>query len=177
MSRSPISLGDQRRPERGDKPGHRSIGSRTNVRTRRSQRGSALVEGAICFTALLALLFGCIDFGYAVYAYNFCSFAARDATRWTSVHGTNSATSSNCALNPGITSGCAANSADVQSYVTGLAIGLDSTRLTVTTTWTPNTSPGAEVNVNVAYSVAPLSGFGLKNGLNVQGVSQMEMVH
>src|ERR1019366_4102795 len=135
MSRIPIILvGNKRGDERGDKPGRRSIGSPMNVRQCRSQRGSALVEGAICFTALLGLLFGCIDFGYAVYAYNFCSFAARDATRWTSVHGANSATSTNCSANPGIASGCAANSTDVRNYVAGLAVGLDSTRLTVTTT-------------------------------------------
>jgi len=123
------------------------------------------------------LTFSALDFGFGVYAYNFCYYAARDATRWASVHGANSATASDCSANPGITGGCAANSSDVSNYVAGMAVGLTTSRLTVTTTWTPNTSPGAEVNVKVAYTILPVSGLTLTQTLNVASSSQMEMVH
>jgi Flp pilus assembly protein TadG len=153
--------------------------SRIAVSRRRQirQKGSSLVELALCFLGFMMLTGGALDFGMGVYASNFCYYAARDASRWTTVHGANSATSSNCSGNPGIASGCAANSSDVSNFVSGLAIALDPTKLTVTTTWTPNTSPGAEVNVTVAYSIVPITGLGLKQTLNVSSSSQMEMVH
>jgi Flp pilus assembly protein TadG len=142
-----------------------------------SQRGSALLELAICFLSFLMLVFGALDFGMAVYAYNFCTYAARDASRWATVHGAESATASDCSANPGIAGGCAANSTDVSNYVSTMAVGLTASNLAVTTTWTPNTNPGAEVNVKVAYAVVPLSGLALRTTLNVSSASQMEMVH
>jgi Flp pilus assembly protein TadG len=153
--------------------------SRTGAcrRRRNGQKGTALVEGTLCLLAFLMLTFGALDFGMAVYASNFCYYAARDASRWATVHGANSATSNNCSGNPGIAGGCAANSTDVANYVSAMAVALDPSQLIVTTTWTPNTSPGAEVNVTVAYSVAPITGLGLKQILNVSSSSQMEMVH
>ena len=146
-------------------------------RRRNGQKGSAIVELSICFLAFFMLTLGALDFGMAVYAYNFCSFSARDASRWATVHGANSATSSNCSGNPGIASGCAANSSDVSSYVSSLAVGLNPSSLTVTTTWTPDTNPGAEVNVTVTYAVAPIAGLGFTQTFNVSSSSQMEMVH
>lgn len=146
-------------------------------RRRIGQSGSSLVELAICFLGFLMLTVGTLDFGMATYAYNFCDYAAREASRWTTVHGANSATSTNCSGNPGIAGGCAANSTDVANFVSNFAVALDPTKLTVTTTWTPNTSPGAEVNVTVAYTIVPLSNLGLRQSLNVSSSSQMEMVH
>jgi Flp pilus assembly protein TadG len=146
-------------------------------RRRTRQKGSALFELALCFMGFLLLMMGTMDFGYAVYAYNFCTYAARDASRWTTTHGANSATSSSCSDNPGIAYGCAANSSDVASYVSGRAIALDTSKLTVTTTWTPDTTPGSEVNVTVKYSFAPLSGIAIKNTISMSSSSQMEMVH
>jgi Flp pilus assembly protein TadG len=147
-------------------------------RRRSSQKGSSLVELAICFLSFMLLTVGALDFAMAVYAYNFCYYAARDTSRWVSVHGANSATpGTNCSGNPGIASGCAANSTDVSNHVAALAVALNTGNLIVTTTWTPDTNPGAEVNVNVAYTVVPLSGLGLTQNLNVSSSSQMEMVH
>jgi len=146
-------------------------------RRRSNQKGSSLVELAICFLSFILLTVGALDFAMAVYAYNFCYYAARDTSRWVSVHGSNSATASDCSGNPGMASGCAANSTDVSNHVAAMAIALNSSNLTVTTTWTPDTTPGSEVNVNVAYAVVPLSGLGLTQNLNVASASQMEMVH
>jgi Flp pilus assembly protein TadG len=152
-------------------------GAAVTRRRRNGQKGSAIVELSICFLGFFMLTLGALDFGWAVYAYNFCTFAARDASRWATVHGSSSATSSNCSGSPGIAGGCAANSSDVSSYVSAMAVGLNTSNLTVTTTWTPDTNPGAEVNVTVAYAVAPIAGIGFQQSFNVSSSSQMEMVH
>jgi Flp pilus assembly protein TadG len=127
--------------------------------------------------AFILLTVGTFDFAMAVYASNFCTYSAREAARWAIVHGANSATSSNCSTNPGIAGGCAANSGDISTYVSGLAVGLDSSKLAVTTTWTPDTNPGAEVRVTVTYTIVPLTGLGLQQTLAMSSSSQMEMVH
>ena len=46
-----------------------------------------MVELALCLLGFLMLTLGAMDFGWAVYAYNFCSYAAQDAARWASTHG------------------------------------------------------------------------------------------
>ena len=102
---------------------------------RKRQRGSGLVEGALCFSAFLVIIFGVMEFAVAVYAYNFCSYAAQDAARWASTRGANYPTP--------------ASSADVQNHVVNQAVGLASS-VSVTTTWAPNNSPGGTVRVTVA---------------------------
>ena len=163
-----------------------------SIRRRKNQKGSSLVELAICFLAFLLLTMGVFDFGMGVYAYNFCYFAAREATRWTSVHGSNSATASTCAAGAGIAAGCAANVSDVASHVADMAVALTSSgmavqqsntncssnnSLTVCTTWIPDTTPGSEVNITVSYVIVPVTGLGLKQNITVTSSSQMEMVH
>jgi len=148
-----------------------------STRRRRRQKGNTLLELAICFTSFLMLTFGALDFGLAVYSYNFCYYAARDASRYASVHGAGSATASDCSASPGIAGGCAANSSDISSFVSKMAIALDSTKLTTTTTWTPDTSAGSEVNVKVAYTYSPVSALALSNSITFSSSSQMEIVH
>jgi Flp pilus assembly protein TadG len=148
-----------------------------SARRRKRQRGNTLLELGVCLVSFLLLTFGAIDFGLGVYAYGSCYYLSRDASRWAQTHGSGIATASDCSGSPGIAGGCAANSSDVSSYVSNLAIGLDRTQLTVTTTWTPDTTPGSEVNVRVAYAYAPVSGLGIKSTLNLWSSSQMEMVH
>ena len=63
--------------------------SRLTERRRYRQRGSGLVEGALCFSAFLFITFGVMEFAMAIYAYNFCSYAAQDAARWASTRGAN----------------------------------------------------------------------------------------
>ena len=141
------------------------------------QKGSSLVELSLCFLGFLLLTVGSMEFAMATYAYNFCSYAARDATRWASVHGSLSQTASSCSSSNGVADGCPASSTDIQNYVAAEAIALDTSKLTVTTNWTPNNTPGAEVSVTVAYTVVPLAGLALKENLNVSSTSEMEIVH
>jgi Flp pilus assembly protein TadG len=133
---------------------------RGDARRRRCscERGSGLVEGALCFSAFLFITFGVMEFAMAIYAYNFCSYAAQDAVRWASTRGANYPTP--------------ATANTVQSHVANQAVGLTNT-VVVSTTWTPNNSPGSTVQVTVTYSVIPLTGVTLHANLQVSGTAQM----
>jgi Flp pilus assembly protein TadG len=126
--------------------------------TRARSKGSAMVESALCFSAFLFITFGVMEFAMAIYAYNFCSYAAQDASRWASTRGANYPTP--------------VAASDVQSHVASEAIGLTNT-VTVTTTWTPDNKPGSVVQVKVAYSVIPLTGITLHANLQVSATAQM----
>src|SRR5580704_5360589 len=103
--------------------------------------GQAATELAIGVVGLLTLLFVITDFGRAVYAYNFISYSAREATRYAAVHGSTS---------PSPVS--SANEDPVKNVVVNEAKGLDSTALTVTPTWSPDNKPGSIVKVQVQYN-------------------------
>ena len=128
------------------------------ARRRNNRRGSALLEGALCFSSFLFITFGVMEFAMAVYAYNFCNYAAEDAVRWASTRGGNYPTP--------------ATAASVQTYVATEGVGLTNS-LTATTTWTPNNSPGGIVQVTVTYNVIPLTGVTLHANFQVSGTAQM----
>jgi Flp pilus assembly protein TadG len=122
------------------------------------RRGSGLIEGALCFSAFLFLVFGVIEFAMAIYAYNFCSYAAQDAARWASTRGANYPTP--------------VSAGDVQSHVANQAVGLANI-VNVTTTWSPDNKPGGIVQVTVQYSIVPLTGVALHSNLQVGSTAQM----
>jgi Flp pilus assembly protein TadG len=103
------------------------------------------------------MTFGVMEFAMAIYAYNFCSYAAQDAARWASTRGANYPTP--------------ATAGTVQSHVVNQAVGLTNT-VTVITTWLPNNSPGSTVQVTVNYSVVPLTGVTLHGNLQVGSTAQ-----
>jgi Flp pilus assembly protein TadG len=107
----------------------------------RSERGSTLVEGALCITVYLMIIFGTIDFGRMVFAYNFVSFGAREGARYAMVRGTTHAT----------------DAAGITAFVKSGAVGLNQGSITVTPTWTPDHSPGSTVQVQVQYSFQPIA--------------------
>jgi Flp pilus assembly protein TadG len=125
---------------------------------RRRQRGSGLVEGALCFSAFLFITFGTIEFSMAIYAYNFCSYAAQDAARWASTRGANYPTP--------------VTSNDIQTHVANQAVGLTNT-VNVSTTWSPDNKPGGTVQVTVQYSIIPLTGVTLHSNLQVGSTATM----
>jgi Flp pilus assembly protein TadG len=106
-----------------------------------AKRGNTILEGALCLTIFLMILFGIIDFGRMVFAYNFVSYAAREATRYAVVRGTTNAT----------------NAAALTTFVQNEAVGLNTTALTVTPTWTPDHTPGSTVQVVVSYTFRPIA--------------------
>ena len=119
-------------------------------RARDKEKGSTLVEFSLAVVAILIVLFGIIDIGRALYAYNWLSDAARRATRYAMVRG------SKCT---GLGSDCPASSNDIQAYVNSLATGIDTSQLTVTSqcfasgtfTRTPPCAAPEWVKVSVQY--------------------------
>ncbi len=143
---------------------------------KRRERGSSLVEQALVLATLLAVMFGIIDFGRALYTYHFVSEAAREATRWASVRG------NTCA---GLTGGCPAGTADVQTYVSNVSgMGLDPARITAIATWpikpysspacgTNNNNPGCIVQVQVDYAFQFILPFLPSSAFRMSSTSQM----
>ena len=116
------------------------------------------MEGALCFSAFLFIVFGIIEFSMAIYAYNFCSYAAQDAARWASARGANYP--------------APASAGDIRDHVVKQAIGLTNA-VSVTTSWSPDNKPGGTVQVSVQYSVIPLSGITVHKNLLLKSTAQM----
>lgn len=98
----------------------------------RSEEGSAIVETALSSLIILGLLFGMFETFFALYAFHFTSYAAREATRYAAVRG------SDCYDNAVSTmSGCpVTSSTDVQNYIRNLGLpGLLSNDVTANVTW------------------------------------------
>lgn len=112
------------------------------------ERGSTLVEFAIASTLTLTMMLGVVDFSRAFYTYHLVANAARAGARYAMVRG------SSCTV-----TGCPTTSDAVQTYVRGLAPGIDASQLTATTTWAQTSScndangkgPGCIVTVSVSY--------------------------
>lgn len=129
---------------------------------RKRQRGAVMVESALSLLAFLLITFGTMEFAMAVQANNFCSWVARDAARWASVRGASATTP--------------ATSTSVASYVKNLAVGMDTSRFTVTTTFSPDNSLGSSVRVKVQYVVVPLTWFVMKQNLTVGSTAEVKIV-
>jgi len=102
-----------------------------------SRRGSEMVESALAGMVFLLLLAGVMEGGRLGFTYNSVSFAAHRAARFAAVRGS--------------ASGHAASAADIAAEAEALVAALDATKLTVTTTWTPDNHPGSTVQVKVSY--------------------------
>jgi Flp pilus assembly protein TadG len=117
-----------------------------------------MVEAALILLPFLLLIFGIIEFGVVIRAYNFVSYAAREGTRWASVRGADS--------------GVPASASQVSTFVKRQAVGMDSSNLTVATTWIPDNKRGSSVRVQVSYSMPGVTGLILPGGIRVRSTSQ-----
>jgi Flp pilus assembly protein TadG len=99
------------------------------------ERGSTILEFGLVAIAFLALFFGIVDFGRALYTYHFVTNAAREATRWASVRG------SKCQLPA--TDGCPAGPTEIANYLGTITPSGVSTNYVVTATW-PHIGPGTD---------------------------------
>jgi Flp pilus assembly protein TadG len=113
------------------------------ARLLRGDRGSALVEYALVFILLMTMLLGVAEFGRALYAYHFVSSAAREGARYAMVRGCTPTTTS-CPT--------AADATSVQDFVKNVPLGIDASKLSVATTWTPNHKAGSTVSVTTTYT-------------------------
>ena len=108
----------------------------------RREDGNSLVEMAIVSAfVFLPLIFGIIQFSFALYAYNFVNLASRQASRYAAVRGTESCVISptfpNCNMGPDTAGGNnATDPSALQTYVRALTYpGINPNNLTVTTTY------------------------------------------
>lgn len=111
------------------------------------ERGSELVEFAMCAMILFTLMFGILDFSRAAYTDFFISYAAQQGARYAMVrgYGWNGSPCSTTAP-PNFTLGydCVAAQSDVQNYVQSLALPLISpSKIVVTASWPGTTPDGA----------------------------------
>jgi len=110
-------------------PNGGAVGRFRHFRLKRDESGSALVEFALSIGLMITLFFGIIEFGFALYSYQFVNETARDLTRYAIVRGSSCLSMPNCGFTDG--------SATLQSYArSGYRYpGLDSSKVTVTNTW------------------------------------------
>lgn len=104
---------------------------------RAAQRGAGMVETALVLILFLSMVYGIVYAALIMFGWNNVAFAARQATRYASVHGS--------------TSSYVCSSADIQTLVRKVA-GLHSA--TAITTWNPNNTPGSSVKVYVSVPSA-----------------------
>ncbi|HEX4014346.1 MAG TPA: TadE/TadG family type IV pilus assembly protein [Candidatus Cybelea sp.] len=111
------------------------------------QRGASLPETAIVLGVVLAMLFGIIDFGRAMYTYAFVAQLAREGARWMIVRG------SQCS----VLDHCGAGQSALQTYVQGLSEGMTKASSIAVNTpvysgcATLTDDPGCTVGVTVSY--------------------------
>jgi Flp pilus assembly protein TadG len=99
---------------------------------RRDQSGSALVEMGLSAALLLSMLFAVIQFGFALYTYQFVTEVSRELTRYAIVRGS-SCSSSSTMTNCGFTD----SSTTLQTYARSAYTypGMNMGSLAVTSTW------------------------------------------
>jgi Flp pilus assembly protein TadG len=117
-----------------------------------------MVEFAMIALVALTLIFGIMQASLALYAYSFVSYGARCGARYAMVHGSSSTSP--------------ATNASMQTYVQSLAYPLNTSSLTVTTTWNPNNSPGSTVTVQVTYVFSPFAPFFFSSNLTMSSKAQ-----
>jgi Flp pilus assembly protein TadG len=148
------------------------------MRRRHSQRGSTLPEAAIASVSALMLLLGIVDFGRAMYTYNYVGQLAREGARWAIVRGSTSCTNSQNTLPE-----CNASKTQIISYVQSLSEGATkASSILVNPTYPtcPNgavgsNAPGCTVAVQVTYPFTFIMGF-VNTKLTYNMTSTSEMV-
>ncbi len=102
----------------------------------RQVRGQSLVEFALVVPILILIIVGTFDLGFAVYADNTLSLAAREGARYA------------------VTRRTTATDADICQRVSQSAAALT---VTCTVTWTPGRTQGSTVSVTATANYTPLT--------------------
>ncbi len=122
-----------------------------------------MVESALVFLAFMFILLGSVEFGRMVYAFQYVVQGAEEGARYASLH-------SSASTAP-------ATNASVTSTVTQWAIGLDSSKVGVTTTWTPTNAVGNTVQVKVTYTWSSILGALVPTSMAMTSQSNMTIVY
>ena len=135
-----------------------------------NEEGGSLVEMGLAFIGIVSMLFGIFELSMALYSYHFVSEAAREASRFAMVRGSQCATifnASYCSPTDAATTG--ADEGDISHYVNSLGYPF-ANKLTTATTWLTSSQdakgnitwtgcgnaasckvPGNQVQVTVSY--------------------------
>jgi Flp pilus assembly protein TadG len=145
---------------------------------RRRQRGSSLVEGAICLLGFFVLLVGLMEVSLAVLAYNQTIWLAQDAVVYAAKHGADVTTPDTPATND-----------SMKTYVSAKVMFFPSSYFVATTTWcdtipacstmstTGNNSHGSKVKVSIRYTGTPLVGLVMQGTLSYTNTAQSVILH
>jgi Flp pilus assembly protein TadG len=122
--------------------------------------GTSMAEFGLIAIPSLMLFFAIMNFAMALYCHDFVGYSAQQAARYAIVHGA--------------TATQIVSAGDVQTYVNGMVAGvMDTSLLTVTTTWSPDNKPGSVVTVTVGYTFKPLTGLVSKVNLSLSQTAAM----
>ncbi len=134
---------------------------------RAKETGSAQLEFAVTFTALMTFVFVLIQMCIAFYSYGLISESAREATRYASVHGSTCLTSSSTS--------CTASATTIQNYAKNLGLpNIGGGTLVVTATFPDGSNvPGDRVNVSIQYTLPVKVPFTPTRSLSFTSASQM----
>lgn len=134
-----------------------------NIKVRRSRKndqGVALLEFGMVILVFFMFVFGVMDFGRALYTYHFVSNAACEATRYAIVRGA--------------TSTDPATSTEITDYVKSMIpLGINPSDVTVSTTWSPDNTPGSSVRVQVSDNYQFMTPIFSKYHMDLADASQM----
>jgi Flp pilus assembly protein TadG len=108
---------------------------------RGGERGETLIEFALGAALLFTLLFGILQFGWAIWQYNLVADLAQEGARWAAVRGSTASTQ--------------ATSATVSSYVTSRSM----MAVTTSATWPAGNYPGSVVSVTVTRTPVRFTGY------------------
>ena len=138
--------------------------------SRTDRRGVSMVEAAAVYPLTMLLLIGTLVLGIAVFRYQQVQALAREGARFASVHGPTYASEQNSSY---------ATSATVLTYIETLSVGMRTSDLSCSVTWSPNpptASPPATVTVQVTYAWTPEAYFS-KQAVNLTASSTMPVVY
>ena len=114
------------------------------------ERGATLVEFAFVFLAFVLLTVGLMELGRGVWTYTTLAHACRQGARFAMVHGGYNPVKD--AQDNNITE------AAVEEAVKANVIGLDPSKITVITTWTPDHKRGSQIDIQVTYPFEVVTG-------------------
>jgi len=130
-----------------------------------------MVEFALGFMLFLALIVATFELGRAVWTYSTVSYAAKEATRYATIHGARNPVKDENGKN--VTDTAIADIAKEN------VPGLDPSSINVKVNWKPDNSRGSNVEVTVSYTqdmvLAPI--IGLTDALTVARKSTMLVIN
>lgn len=116
------------------------------IRRKSVRHGATAVEAAVVLPVLFLFVFGLIVGGLGAFRNNQVGMLAREGSRWAAVHGSAYQTDA----------GQPVTAEDVyNNAIKPMVVGLDTSKLTYSVTYSPDNKPGSSVTVTVNYRWYP----------------------